>query len=311
MADPSADRSSDPSSDHEAGSAAPDPDWVAVTRRNARSVQTTIGWIFWDPGAVARYEALGLSGPLGYLAARGAPFAGAGPDAMVAAFGSISPLGIRIVFEMLGSPDAFGPFWEARNQAVLEGLALHAPAIIDALVDFGPDLWAVAEQLPVVGRPLAASHLTTDRPADPVLSGWQAVNYLREWRGDTHWALVATQGLSGGEASILHNAWLSYEGDWLSQSRGNTPESIDAAWAGLEARGLAADRVVNAEGIRLRQWLEDETDRVTTRPWELLGLARSVAFAERFEPPCELLLARVDLTAGPNYQPASRIRPPR
>ena len=33
-------------------------DWVAITKRNARSVQTTIGWIFWDPGAVARYEAL-------------------------------------------------------------------------------------------------------------------------------------------------------------------------------------------------------------------------------------------------------------
>ena len=36
----------------------------------------------------------------------------------------------------------------------------------------------------------------------------------------------------------------------------------------------------------------------------------ALAFAERFEPPCELLLARVDVTAGPNYQPASRVRPP-
>ena len=32
--------------------------WVDITRRNARSVQTTIGWIFWDPGAVRRFEAL-------------------------------------------------------------------------------------------------------------------------------------------------------------------------------------------------------------------------------------------------------------
>jgi DNA-binding transcriptional MerR regulator len=36
-------------------------DWVAVATRNARSVQTTVGWIFWDPGAAARYEALGLA----------------------------------------------------------------------------------------------------------------------------------------------------------------------------------------------------------------------------------------------------------
>jgi hypothetical protein len=286
-------------------------DWVAITRRNARSVQTTIGWIFWDPGAVARYEVLGLSGPLGYIAARGAPFAGAGPEAMAASFGSISPLGIILVFTQLESRDRFGPFWEARNQAVLEGLAAHAPDILEPLADFGPDLWRVAEQLPVAGRPFSASHLGVERPTDPVLSGWQAVNYLREWRGDTHWALVATQGLSGDEASILHNAWLGYEGDWLSQSRGNTPQSIEAAWASLEARGLATGRMVDPVGLDLRQWLEDETDRCTTRPWELLGPERSTEFAERFEPPCERLLARVDLTAGPNYQPGSRIRPPR
>jgi len=49
-------------------------DWQALTRRTARSVQTTVGWIFWDPGAVARYEAAGLpegfAGPLGYIASR-------------------------------------------------------------------------------------------------------------------------------------------------------------------------------------------------------------------------------------------------
>ena len=47
-------------------------DWFAITRRNARSVQTTVGWIFWDPGATGRYVALGLptdfAEPLGYIA---------------------------------------------------------------------------------------------------------------------------------------------------------------------------------------------------------------------------------------------------
>ena len=65
------------------------PDWFDITRRTARSVQTTIGWIFWDPGAVARYAELGIpkdfAGPLGYMAARCAPIAAAGPDAVIAA----------------------------------------------------------------------------------------------------------------------------------------------------------------------------------------------------------------------------------
>ena len=290
-------------------------DWVAITKRIARSVQTTIGWIFWDPGAVARYEALGLPGPLGYLAARSAPFAGAGPEAVAAAFGSISPLGIALVFHQLGSAEAFRPFWEARDEAVLEGLAEHAPDIQAPLAEAGPALWAVAEGLPFTGRSFSASHLGMPRPDDAVLSGWHAVNVLREWRGDTHWAIVAASGLSGAEASILHNAWLDYDGDWLSQSRGNSAESIDAAWASLTASGLATgvgvDRDVTDDGLRLRQWIEDETDRRTTLPWERYGADATVALAEALEPPCERLLVRVDITAGERYQPASRERPRR
>jgi hypothetical protein len=283
-------------------------DWVATTARNARSVQTTIGWIFWDPGAVARYEALGLPGPLGYIAARCAPLAPAGPDAVIAGFGSISPAGIRWAFDLVAASTTFDDVWQARDEAVLEGLAEHAPAILEPLARLGPILWPVAEELPYVGRVLAAAHLRMPRPSDPVLSGWHAVNCLREWRGDTHWALVVAAGLTGVEASIIHNAWLGYERDWLATSRGTDPADLAAAWASLEARGLVVDDAVTAEGVALRQRIEDDTDRLTTLPWELLGPQEAARFAEDLEPPCELLLRRVDVTAGPNYQPGSRLR---
>jgi hypothetical protein len=284
-------------------------DWHELTRRNARSVQTTIGWIFWDPGAVARYEALGLPGPLGYIGARAAPLAPAGPEAVEAAFGSISPLGIALTFDAVAANGtSFDALWAARDEAVVEGLRTYAPAIVDPLVELGPHLWAVVDRLPTAGRVLYASHLRMPRPDDPLLSGWHAVNCIREWRGDTHWAIVAAEGLSGIEASILHNAWLGYERDWLPTSRGSAPDAIEAGWASLRAKGLAVGDEVTADGVALRQHIEDETDRRTTLVWELLGEARSRAFAPAFEPPCELLLARVDETAGPNYQPASRLR---
>jgi hypothetical protein len=259
-------------------------------------VQTTIGWIFWDPGAVARFEQLGLPGPIGYIAARSAPLAPAGPDAVIAAFGSISPAGIRLAFDLVAASTTFDEVWQARDAAVLEGLATHAPDIQEPLARLGPRLWPVVEQLPTVGRVLFASHLRMPRPSDPVLSGWHAVNCLREWRGDTHWALVAAAGLTGVEASVVHNAWLGYEGDWLAESRGTDPADLAAAWASLEAKGLAAGGEVT------------DTDRLTTLPWELLGAPESARFADDLEPPCEALLARVDVTAGPNYQPGSRIR---
>jgi hypothetical protein len=263
-------------------------DWLDVTRRNARSVQTTIGWIFWDPGAVARYEALGLPGPLGYIASRAAPLGAAGPEATIAAFGSISPLGIRLAFDLVAQHTTFEAVWQA--------------------AELGPALWPVVERLPVAGRVFFAAHLQMPRPTVPVLFGWHAVNCIREWRGDTHWAVVVAAGLDGVEAGILHNAWVNYERDWLPKSRGATDDELKRAWAALEARGLAKSGAVTDAGIALRQHIEDETDRLTTTPWELLGEQRALRFAQEFEPPCEQLLHRVDVTAGPNYQPASRLR---
>jgi hypothetical protein len=283
-------------------------DWVEITRRNARSVQTTIGWIFWDPGAIERYERLGLPGPLGYIAARAAPLAPAGADATIAAFGSITPPGIRLAFDLVAQHTTFDAVWTARDEAVVAGLREHAPAILDPLAALAPTLWPIIETLPANGRVFFASHLRMPRAVDPVLSGWHAVNCLREWRGDLHWALVTAAGLDGVEASILHNAWLGYERDWLAKSRGSAPDAIERGWSSLTARGLVLDGEVTAEGIALREHIENETDRLGTLPWELLGVAAAQQFAIDFEPPCEALLRRVDETAGPNYQPASRLR---
>lgn len=283
-------------------------DWTAITRRNARSVQTTIGWIYWDPGAVARLEAMGLPGGLGYIAGRCAPLGPAGPEAVVAAFGSISPLGIALALDAVAKHTSWEAVWAARDEAVLAGLAAHAPEIQEPLAALGPDLWPVIDRLPRLGRVFFGAHLRMGRPSDPVLSGWHAVNCIREWRGDTHWAVVAAAGLTGAEASILHNAWVGYEKDWMPRSRGSTEEQTEAGWVSLEQRGLVTDGEVNDTGIGLRQRIEDDTDRLTTTPWELLGEQASIRFAEEFESPCEGLLARVDVTAGPNYQPASRLR---
>lgn len=284
-----------------------DQEWFELSRRIARSVQTTVGWIFWDPGAVARFEALGLPGPLGYIASRSAPFAGAGYSALVAALGSISPLGIRFVVDFL-KPEEFMNYWDARNEAIREGLAEHAPAIQQVLADYANELERVVAALPFAGRPFSASHLDVPKGQDPVMRGWHAINIIREWRGDTHWGIVAEHNLSGPEASTLHNAWLGYDGEWLSRSRGISDEAIKGAFKSLEVRGLASDDIVSERGIALRQHIEDETDRRSELPWRLLGFDQSHDLAALLEPPCELLLRRVDITAGERYQPASRIR---
>ena len=167
-------------------------DWFETSRRNARSVQTIIGWIFWDPGAVARYgEELGFPGPLGYIASRCAPLAAAGADAVVASFGSISSLGIRMVFDLLEGPQ---DFWKSgRRETVRSRRVAYAPEIVRPLEEMSDALWAVVEKLPVTGRVrMFGSLLAVPRPGSSLLAGWHAVNCLREWRGDTHWAIIVS-----------------------------------------------------------------------------------------------------------------------
>ena len=286
-------------------------DWRELSARASFASHRLIGWIYWDPVAVEGCAELGLDVPGAYyITSRCAPLAPAGHQAVAAAYYSISPAFIEFSMALAEQRTSYAAIAAVRDRAVVAGLHDYVPEICDGLAALADPLWAAADALPVSGRVLFAAHRQQPRPDDPLLSAWLAVNCIREWRGDTHWAVVVANGLTHAEASILHNAWLGYETDWLANSRGTTPAALDAGWAALDAKGLAdaEARTVHDAGVALRQHVEDETDRLTTLPWELLGEAASIAFAERFEPPCELLLRRVDETAGPNYQPASRLR---
>jgi hypothetical protein len=200
------------------------------------------------------------------------------------------------------------PFAAARDAAVLAGLSAMAPDLAAELAERGPRLFEVVDALPSVGRVLFAAHRAAPRPTDPVLFGWHAVNCLREWRGDTHWALVVAAGLTHPEASILHNEWLGYEQDWLPTSRGTAPDALAAGWVSLKKKGLVAHGQVTDVALDLRERLEVETDRACIPIWETFGIGDTVAFADGCEPSCVTLLEAVDRTAGPNYQPASRTR---
>lgn len=282
-------------------------DWYSISQRNARSVQTLIGWIFWDPETIRRLEPEGLPGMLAYVAGRAAPLAPAGEDAVIAAFYTINPDVIRYAIRAMNENSSAERVWQIRNEAAVDGLREFVPEATEALASMTPWLWDAVDACPLPGRPFFGACRSLPRPEEPLLSMWQAVNCLREWRGDTHFAILTSEDVGPVAAGILHNAWVGYEKDWLPVSRGNTPDEIEHAYASLEARGLAKDGEVTEAGVALRQDIEDRTDRLTTLPWEAIGAELSDEFARIAEPACEALLTRVDVTAGPNFQPASRI----
>jgi hypothetical protein len=286
-------------------------DWLELSRRSAHQSHRLIGWIYWDPVAIEHYAALGPDPFSYYVATRGATLGDAGNEVVTAAFYSISPPFIALSLDQCREHTTFAAAAAARDEGVLAGLRQYVPEICDELAELAEPLWAAADALPVAGRVLFASVREWPRPDDPLLSAWLAVNCIREWRGDTHWAIQIAEDIGQVECGILDGAWRAYDDDWLARSRGADDAALVAAFDELERRGLVSDGAVNERGIEYRQQLEDRLDGLAAAAWRHLGEARTTRFIELMEPVGGRLLERIDLTAGPNWMPAGRDRPTR
>lgn len=284
-------------------------DWRALSARASFASHRLVGWIYWDPRAVEGCAALGLDFPgTYYITSRCAPLAPAGHQAVAAAYYSISPAFIELAMTLAEQSTTYDAITEVRNQAVVAGLREYVPEICDGLGELAEPLWAAADALPVSGRVLFAAHRQQPRPDDPLLSAWLAVNCIREWRGDTHFAILAAEEISGTQAGLLHNAMLNYPPDWIPRSRGSDDAALAEAMADLEARGLATGGRVNAAGLALRGDIEARTDHIAERAWRNLGAELTTAYLDLVEPVGDRLLARIDETAGPEWMPAARHR---
>lgn len=284
-------------------------DWVQLTKRASFASHRLIGWIFWDPGAQGELEALGVPGGMGhYIAYRGAPLASAGTEAVVAAFYSIK----RELVEFSLNHAAPHATWEeihaARNRAVLRGIRNLAPTVEGPLAALSKELWSAVDALPVSGRVLFAAHKTWPRPDDQFVSAWNAINTLREWRGDTHFGLLIAEEVGPVEAGLLHDAWMGYPKEWIPRSRGANDAEITSALETLAKRGLVTDGAVNAEGIKYRQWLEERTDQLCVPMWQEVGEDVVAKLLSTVEPVSDVFIEHINSTAGDNWMPAARQR---
>jgi len=231
--------------------------WQDLSARASLASHRLIGWIYWDPDAIARFTALGVPNGIGYyVTSRAAPLAAAGNNAVTAAFYTIRAEFINLSLDIARQHTTFEDAYRVRNEAVVRGLHDYSPAIVDGLAALAPALWQAADSLPLAGRVLHGAHKQWPRCEDqPELSAWLAVNCIREWRGDTHFAILASEDVSGVQAGLLHDAFLGYPGDWIPRSRGADDEQLVAAWQQLDARGFVTDGRVNEQGLAFRQMI--------------------------------------------------------
>lgn len=288
-----------------------DVDWTALSARASFASHRLVGWIYWDPAALEGYADLGIdNGGVSYIVSRSAPLAPAGHQAVTAAFYSISPVFIEFSLAVAQGCTTWDEISAVRDAAVVRGLHEYVPEICAGLADLAEPLWEAVDALPTSGRVLFAAHRQRPRPDDPLLSAWLAVNCIREWRGDTHFAILAAEDISATQAGLLHNALLNYPEGWIPRSRGSDDAEIEEALADLEARGLAKRGRVNRYGLALREKIEARTNQLTQRAWRTLGAERTEQYLALVEPVGGRLLARIDETAGPEWMPAARERRP-
>jgi hypothetical protein len=284
-------------------------DWLDLTRRAGVASHRLIGWIFWDPAAQRNHEALGVPGGMGhYIANRAAPLAAAGTEAVFAAFFTIKREFIEFSLNHAAPHATWQQITDSRDAAVLEGLHRMTPQVVEPLGRMSQQLWSAVDTIPASGRVLFAAHKQWPRPADPAVSAWNAVNTIREWRGDTHFAILASEGIGLVEAGLLHDAWMGYPKEWIPRSRGADDAEIERGLASLAARGFVTDGVVNDAGVEYRKMLEARTDEMCVQCWQAAGEDTTRAFLDLIEPVGDVYVEHINRTAGDNWMPAARPR---
>lgn len=285
-------------------------DWMDLTRRASFASHRLLGWIFWDPRAKENLAALGVPDGLGhYIVNRGAPLAPAGAEAVFAAFYTIKREFVRFAIEHAAPHVSdWHAVTAARDAAVRAGLEEMTPQVMEPLGALAADLWSTVDSLPASGRVLFAAHRAWPRPQDPVMSAWNALNCIREWRGDTHFGILVNDDIGIVEAGLLHDAWMGYPDQWIPRSRGADDAEITAGLESLAARGFVTDGRVNEAGIAYRQEIEHRTDELCARAWRHFGEENTLRFLSVIEPVGDRYVAHIDATAGENWMPAARPR---
>ena len=282
-------------------------DWREISKEAAFVSHRLIGWIYWDPDAINAYTKLGIPDGFGYYVTSRAGLLGkAGSDSVSAAYYSIHPEFVNASYKLLNEHADVMDAIQVRDAAVSNGLKKYAPDICDELASMNEVLWDAAKSLPISGRVLYAAQLGHRRLDDPLIDAWLAVNCIREWRGDTHWAMLTADGITGVQAGILDGARRSYEEDWLPRSRGADDEAISTAYRDLAERGLANEETVTESGIAYRQLLEDRLDNLASLAWRNLGADKSENYIRLVHKVGEVLLGRIDATGGTKWMPAAR-----
>lgn len=267
-----------------------------VRRQFWQGIEVIHDVVYFGDDIRERFDAIGLKGWwMSYFAARSAALGTPGPKLVTALFHGFSP---QLVARAL--PDAWS--LADRDQILATRLRMAVdrltPCIDPDALDtdvarLARDLEAIVERLDFAGRPLAAAHAGLPRSDHPLERLWQVATVLREYRGDSHVALLVAAGLDGAAANALAVA----DGRAPArqqEARGWSDDEWMAAYEHLRRRAWTDEFAqITESGKAARAQIEDATDRVSSACFDEEMQARAITTE-----PALVDLARAVSTAG-------------
>lgn len=235
---------------------------MTLRRSFWHAVETIHHVVYFSPGARAAFEEVGLKGTLmGYFASRSAALGTPGPEVVIAAFHGFAPHMVHRALPTAWSLASRDDIVTARYALARTTIAPGFEGVDTARLATG--LQAGLPGLELAGRPLAAGHLGLPVPSDDLAAVWHAATVLREYRGDSHLAVLTAAGIDGVTANVLATAaGLALPAQ--QKLRGWDDQEWEHAAVGLRERGwIDADDRITEGGIIARTQIESDTDRAT------------------------------------------------
>jgi hypothetical protein len=255
---------------------------------------------YFAPESLAAFERVGFRGFwMGYFAGRSAPLGPVPAEVITAVFYGFSASHVGRAL-----PDAWGFASPADALRVREESAVAAlrrcGVTADADVETAARLLAkAARSAPLDGRPLFAANLALPWPEEPVARLWHAVTLLREQRGDGHVATLASLGISGRDANVLHCAADRVPREFIVRSRRYDDDEWHSCTERLAARGLLDDSgALTSAGVALKQTIEATTDRLALSAFDALDDVELDALFATLTPITRAVIAGGDIPSA-------------
>ena len=156
-------------------------------------------------------------------------------------------------------------------------------------------LTKAATSAPYEGRPMYAALRALPIPDEVVARVFHAASLLREHRGDGHIAALMVEGVGRLEAHVLLALDMGMPAEKFGRIHHLPRAQLAAVIDGMRGRGLIGDDGwLSKSGRAVKQRVEELTDDLAARPYEILDAAELDELMTALEPLAALLLAAQD-----------------